>query len=76
MVKGPRSIEVTPEMVDPFARCLELHAEQLTEVIEDMTALMIRMRPIYLGPKQKLVAKIKELQQKNPPDALAVTKGK
>jgi hypothetical protein len=26
--------------------------------------LMIRMKPIYLGPKQKLVAKIKELQQK------------
>jgi hypothetical protein len=29
-----------------------------------MTALVIRMKPIYLGPKQKLVAKIKELQQK------------
>jgi len=38
--------------------------EQLIEVIETLTALMIRMKPIYLGPKQKLVAKIKELQQK------------
>lgn len=38
--------------------------EQLVEVIETLTALMIRMKPIYLGPKQKLVAKIKELQQK------------
>jgi len=38
--------------------------EQLIDVIEMMTALMIRMKPIYLGPKQKLVAKIRELQQK------------
>jgi hypothetical protein len=37
---------------------------QLYEVIEAMTALMFRMKPIYLGPKQRLVAKIKELQQK------------
>jgi hypothetical protein len=38
--------------------------EQLTEVIEAMTTLMKEMGPIYLGPKRKLVAKIKELQQK------------
>jgi hypothetical protein len=38
--------------------------EQLSEVIETLTELMSRMKPIYLGPKQKLVAKIKELQQK------------
>jgi hypothetical protein len=38
--------------------------EQLVEVIEMLTALMVRMKPIYLGPKQKLVAKIKDLQQK------------
>jgi hypothetical protein len=38
--------------------------EQLIEVIENMTTLMIRMEPIYMGPKRKLVAKIKELQQK------------
>jgi hypothetical protein len=53
----------------------------LVEVIETLTALMIRMKPIYLGPKQKLVAKIKELQQKvaqqqQAPDALSVTRGK
>lgn len=36
--------------------------EQLIEVIENMTALMIRMEPVYMGPKRKLVAKIKELQ--------------
>jgi hypothetical protein len=55
--------------------------EELIDVIETMTALMIRMKPIYLGPKQKLVAKIKELQQKvaqqqQAPDALSVTRGK
>ncbi|MCU1340335.1 MAG: hypothetical protein JWO19_5916 [Bryobacterales bacterium] len=38
--------------------------EQLFEVIETMTTLMSQMGPIYLGPKKKLVAKIKELQQK------------
>jgi hypothetical protein len=38
--------------------------EELIDVIEMMTALMSRMSPIHLGPKQKLVAKIKELQQK------------
>ncbi|WP_271612858.1 hypothetical protein [Bradyrhizobium sp. CCBAU 21362] len=38
--------------------------EQLIDVIEMMTALLIRMKPIHLGPKQRLVAKIKELQQK------------
>lgn len=37
---------------------------QLTDVIETITALMSGMGPIYLGPKRKLVAKIKELQQK------------
>jgi hypothetical protein len=36
----------------------------LIEVIEEMTTLMSRMGPIYLGPKRKLVAKVKELQQK------------
>lgn len=36
----------------------------LAEVNETLVELMIRMKPIYLGPKQKLVAKIKELQQK------------
>jgi hypothetical protein len=39
-------------------------AEQLIEVIEKMTALTGEMGPIYLGPKRRLVAKIKELQQK------------
>lgn len=38
--------------------------EQLLEVLEALTALLVRMKPIYLGPKQRLVAKIKELQQK------------
>jgi hypothetical protein len=38
--------------------------EEWIDVIETMTALMSRISPIYLGPKQKLVAKIKELQQK------------
>ncbi|TWI71277.1 hypothetical protein IQ16_02896 [Bradyrhizobium huanghuaihaiense] len=38
--------------------------EQLHEVLEALTALLIRMKPIYLGPKQRLVAKIRELQQK------------
>ena len=38
--------------------------EELIDVIETMTALMSQMSPIYLGPKQKLVAKIKKLQQK------------
>lgn len=38
--------------------------EQLFEVIETMTTLMSQMGPIYLGPKKKLVAKIKQLQQK------------
>jgi hypothetical protein len=38
--------------------------EQLTNVIEKMTALMIEMGPIHLGPKRRLLAKIKELQQK------------
>ncbi len=55
--------------------------EELIDVIETMTALTIRMKPIYLGPKQRLVAKIKELQQKvaqqqQAPDALSVTRGK
>jgi hypothetical protein len=55
--------------------------EQLVEVIETLTGLMIRMKPIYLGPKQKLVAKIKELEQKiaqqqQAPDAFSVTRGK
>lgn len=54
--------------------------EELIDVVEAMTALTSRMSPIYLGPKQKLVAKIKELQQKvaqqqQAPDALSVTKG-
>jgi hypothetical protein len=38
--------------------------EQLSDVLETMTALICVMGPIYLGPKRKLVAKIKELQQK------------
>lgn len=38
--------------------------EQLIDVIEKMTALMSEMGPIHLGPKRRLVAKIKELQQK------------
>lgn len=38
--------------------------EQLVDEIEKITELMTRMGPIYLGPKQRLVAKIKELQQK------------
>jgi hypothetical protein len=38
--------------------------KELVEVVETLTALMIRLKPIYLGPKQRLVAKIKELQQK------------
>jgi hypothetical protein len=37
---------------------------QLSEVITAITALMEKIGPIYLGPKRKLVAKIKELQQK------------
>ncbi len=37
---------------------------QLAEALGTLTALMMRMKPIYLGPKQKLVAKIKELQKK------------
>jgi hypothetical protein len=53
--------------------------EELIDAIETMTALMGRMSPIYLGPKQRLVAKIKELQQKvaqqqRAPDALSVAK--
>jgi hypothetical protein len=55
--------------------------EQLSEVIIAITTLMKEMGPIYLGPKRKLVAKIKELQQKvaqqqQAPDALSVTRGK
>jgi len=38
--------------------------EELINVIEKMTALMSEMGPIHLGPKRRLVAKIKELQQK------------
>jgi hypothetical protein len=55
--------------------------EQLSEVITAMTTLMKEMGPIYLGPKRKLLAKIKELQQKvaqpqQAPDALSATSGK
>jgi hypothetical protein len=55
--------------------------EELIDVIETMTALMSDMGPIHLGPKQRLVAKIRELQQKvaqqeQTPDALSVTGGK
>lgn len=54
--------------------------EELIDVIETMTALMSRMSPIYLRPKRKLIAKIKELQQKvaeqqQAPDALSETRG-
>jgi hypothetical protein len=38
--------------------------EQLVDVVETMTVLMKEMGPIHLGPKRRLVAKIKELQQK------------
>jgi hypothetical protein len=55
--------------------------DQLSEVIIAIATLMQEMGPIYLGPKRKLVAKIKELQQKvaqqqQTPDALAVARGK
>jgi hypothetical protein len=55
--------------------------EQLSEVITAMTTLMKEMAPIYLGPKRKLLAKIKELQKKvaqqqQAPDALSATRGK
>jgi hypothetical protein len=38
--------------------------EQLMGVIGSMSTLMLQMTPIYLGPKRRLVAKIRELQQK------------
>ena len=38
--------------------------EQLLEVVEKIGELMVRMEPIHMGPKRRLVAKIKELQQK------------
>ena len=39
-------------------------SEQLTDVIETMGALINEIGPIYLGPKRRLVAKVKELQRK------------
>jgi hypothetical protein len=38
--------------------------EQLVDVVEMINQLTVRMDPIYMEPKRRLVAKIKELQQK------------
>ena len=54
--------------------------EQLNDVIERLTALRSGMSPIYLAPKRKLIAKIRELQQKvakqQAPEAGSVTRAK